>query len=402
MESDAGVTQYTSTTTMSWKPNPKYKFTFGLWTVGNVGRDPFGLPTRPELSAAQICDLVGEGGAYGVNFHDNDLLPIDANAAEVAEIKRDFSAALERNNLKVPMATVNLFTEAVFKDGAFTSHDPEVRAYAVQKTFRAMDLGAEFGAKIFVLWGGREGAESDAHKDPYQAIQHTRQAFNLLAAYNIEKGYGYKFALEAKPNEPRGHIYNAVTGSYLAFITTLEHPEMFGVNPEVAHEHMAGLNFVHQVAAALDAKKLFHIDLNDQEFGRYDQDFRFGSANLKHCFHLVKLLEDYKYDAPRSFDCHAYRASDYEDLKWFISGNMRTYELLADKANQWNTDKDIQALVSKIVAGDEKVTKLLQSSAGSSVSAISEAAFDRHALATKRLPYEQLDQLTMELLMGAR
>lgn len=387
---------------MAWKPNPKYKFTFGLWTVGNPGRDPFGLPTRPTLEPAQICDLVGEAGAYGVNFHDNDLIPIDATPAEAASIKRSFTAALKRNKLKVPMATVNLFTDPVFKDGAFTSHDPEVRAYAVQKTFRAMDLGAEFGAKIFVLWGGREGAESDAHKDSYVAIQHTRQAFNLLAAYNIEKGYGYKFALEAKPNEPRGHIYNAVTGSYLALIQTLDHPEMFGVNPEVAHEHMAGLNFVHQIAAALDAKKLFHIDLNDQEFGRYDQDFRFGSANLKHCFFLVKMLEDYGYKGSRSFDGHAYRASDVEDVKWFASGNMRTYEILADKAKRWNQDKDIQALVRKVTSGDNKVAKLLKSPSKANIKSISQGSFNRSTLVNKRLPYEQLDQLTMELLMGVR
>jgi len=387
---------------MSWKANPKYKFTFGLWTIGNVGRDPFGLPTRAQLDPAQICDLVGEVGAYGVNFHDNDLIPIDATPAEAAEIKRSFTAALKRNKLKVPMATVNLFTEPVFKDGAFTSHDPAVRAYALQKTFRAMDLGVEFGAKIFVLWGGREGAESDAHKDPMQAIVHTRQCFNLLAAYNLEKGYGYKFACEAKPNEPRGHIYNAVTGSYLAFIQTLDHPEMFGVNPEVAHEHMAGLNFVHQVAAAIDAKKLFHIDLNDQEFGRYDQDFRFGSANLKHCFHLVKLLEDKGYKGPRSFDAHAYRGSDAADVKWFISGNIRSYEILADKAARWNADKDIQALVKHIATGDEKIAKALKGTSASSLKAISEGSFDRDQLAAKHLPYEQLDQLTMELLMGVR
>lgn len=387
---------------MTWKPNPQYKFTFGLWTVGNIGRDPFGLPTRPELEPAAICDLLGEVGAYGVNFHDNDLIPIDATEAETRAIKKSFTAALKRNKLKVPMATVNLFTDPVFKDGAFTSHDPAVRAYAVQKTFRAMDLGAEFGAKVFVLWGGREGAESDAHKDPLTAIHHTRQAYNLLAAYNIEKGYGYKLACEAKPNEPRGHIYNAVTGSYLAFIQTLEHPEMFGVNPEVAHEHMAGLNFVHQVAAALDAKKLFHIDLNDQEFGRYDQDFRFGSANLKHCFHLVKLLEDYGYKGSRHFDGHAYRASDIDDVKWFATGNMRTYELLAEKAKRWNSDKEIQALVKQITKGNEDLAKTLRSSSKASVKAISNAAFDRTKLATKPLPYEQLDQLTMELLMGVR
>src|SRR6266550_9100115 len=247
-------------------PDPKKKFTFGLWTVGNIGRDPFGGPVREQRSPAQIVDLLGEVGAYGVNFHDNDLIPIDASESEAAQIKKDFRKALRNNGMVVPMATTNLFSDPVFKDGAFTSNNARVRAYAIQKTMRAMDLGAEFGAKIYVFWGGREGAESDATKDPVEAIKRFREAIDFLGEYSIEQKYGYRFAFEAKPNEPRGHIYFAVTGSYLAFIPTLDHPEMCGVNPEVAHEHMAGLNFVHHVAQALEMKKLFHIDLNDQEF----------------------------------------------------------------------------------------------------------------------------------------
>ncbi len=305
---------------MAERANAKYKFTFGLWTVGNIGRDPFGGPTREPLSPPQLADLLGEVGAYGVNFHDNDLIPIDATAAEAERIKKDFKKALKDNGLVVPMATTNLFSDAVFKDGAFTSNNASIRAYAIQKTMRAMDLGAEFGAKIYVFWGGREGVETDAAKDPVEAIQRFREAINFLCEYSIAQKYGFRFAFEAKPNEPRGHIYFAVTGSYLALIPTLDHPEMCGVNPEVAHEHMAGLNFVHQVAAALEAGKLFHIDLNDQEFGRYDQDFRFGSANLKHAFFLVKLLEDHGYNGPRHFDAHAYRQSDYQDVKEFAAG----------------------------------------------------------------------------------
>jgi len=382
---------------------PADKFTFGLWTVGNPGRDPFGEATRAKLSPAQIVDLLGKaGGVYGVNFHDNDLIPIDATPAEAAAIKKDFKAALRRNKLRVPMATTNLFSDPVFKDGAFTSNDAEVRAYAIQKTMRAMELGAEFGAKIYVFWGGREGAETDAAKDPLLAVKRSRQAMNFLCEYSMERKFGYKFALEAKPNEPRGHIYNAVTGSYLAFIATLDHPEMVGVNPEVAHEHMAGLNFVHQVAAALEAGKLFHIDLNDQEFGRYDQDFRFGSANYKHAFFLVKLLLDYRYTGPKHFDSHAYRPSDYADVIEFARGSMRTYKILEAKAKKFNADPAIQALLRKINrdnAGAEAMTKKYSKAKAQALLA---RDFDRAALADKPLPYEKLDQLLFDLLMGVR
>jgi xylose isomerase len=387
----------------NFKPDPKMKFTFGMWTVGNIGRDPFGGPVREPMTPAQIADLLGEVGAYGVNFHDNDLIPIDATVQEAEQIKRDFKKALKDNGLKVPMATTNLFSDAAFKDGAFTSNNAKVRAYAIQKTMRAMDLGAEFGAKIYVFWGGREGVESDATKNPVEAIKRFRAAINFLCEYNISQGYGYKFAFEAKPNEPRGHMYFAVTGSYLAFIPTLDHPEMCGVNPEVAHEHMAGLNFVHQVAAALEVKKLFHIDLNDQEFGRYDQDFRFGSANLKHAFFLVKLLEDYGYNGSRHFDAHAYRQSNYEDVKEFARGSMRTYMLLAEKAKRWNADAEIQALVKQINVEDGEMSRLTRKFSAANARKLLAAPLDRVELANNYpMPYEKLDQLTMELLMGVR
>jgi xylose isomerase len=383
-------------------PDRKYKFTFGLWTVGNTGRDPFGLPTRPQISVGQICDLLGECGAYGVNFHDNDLIPIDATVQQSDAIKKEFRKGLKDNGLVVPMATTNLFSEPVFKDGAFTSNNAKIRAYAIQKTMRAMDLGAEFGAKIYVFWGGREGVETDAAKNPVDAVKRFREAIDFLCDYSIEQKYGYKFAFEAKPNEPRGHIYFAVTGSYLALIPTLKHADMCGVNPEVAHEHMAGLNFVHQVAAALEAKKLFHIDLNDQEFGRYDQDFRFGSANLKHAFFLVKLLEDYKYNGPRHFDAHAYRQSDYQDVKEFARGSMRTYQILAEKAKRWNEDKEIQQLLREINVHDVHLQKITKEFSKTNAKKLLETSFNRNELATARLPYERLDQLTMEIIMGIR
>jgi xylose isomerase len=386
----------------SYAPDPKMKFTFGLWTVGNPGRDPFGGPTRETISAPQICDMLGEVGAYGVNFHDNDLVPIDATPAEAEQIKKDFRRALKDNGLVVPMATTNLFTDPVFKDGAFTSNSARTRAYAIQKTMRAMDLGAEFGAKIYVFWGGREGAESDATKDPVEAIKRFREAINFLSEYSVEQGYGYKFAFEAKPNEPRGHMYFAVTGSYLALIPTLDRPDMCGVNPEFAHETMAGLNFVHHVAQALEQRKLFHIDLNDQEMGRYDQDFRFGSTSYKGAFHLVKLLDDHGYAGPRQFDSHAYRTSDYQDVREFARGSMRTYMILREKARRWNADKEIQQLVREINVEDQNLAKLTKRYSSGNARKLLAAPLDRAELAKARLPYERLDQLTAEIIMGVR
>ena len=386
----------------AFAPDPRKKFTFGLWTIGNIGRDPFGEPTRPAISPTQVCDVLGEVGAYGVNLHDNDLVPIDTSLMERDRIVREFKRSMKDNGLVCPMATTNLFTDPVFKDGAFTSNNAKIRAYAIQKTMRAMDLGAELGAKIYVFWGGREGVESDATKSPVDAINRFREAINFLCEYSIANKYGYRFAFEAKPNEPRGHIYFAVTGSYLAFIPTLDHPEMCGVNPEVAHEHMAGLNFVHQVAAALEQGKLFHIDLNDQEFGRYDQDFRFGSVNLKHAFFLVKLLEDHNYTGPRHFDAHAYRTSNHEDVKEFARGCMRTYMVLVDKARRWNSNREIQALLKQINVQDAAMSKLTRKFSTANAKKLLASNLDRVQLAESPLPYERLDQLTMEVLMGVR
>lgn len=385
-----------------YDPRPEHKFTFGLWTVGNIGRDPFGAPVREVKSPAELVYLLGEVGAYGVNFHDNDLIPIDASPAERDQIVKQFKKALADTGLCVPMATTNLFSDPIFKDGAFTSNDPRVRAYALQKTMHAIDLGVELGAKVYVFWGGREGTETDAAKDPITAIKRTREAMNFLCEYVLDQRYDLKLALEAKPNEPRGDIYNSTTGHMLAFIGTLDHPEMVGVNPEVAHEHMAGLNFVHGVAQALDAGKLFHIDLNDQAFGRYDQDFRFGAVNLKSAFFLVKLLEDNGYDGSRHFDAHAYRTEDYEGVKDFARGCMRTYLILKEKASQWNADEEIQALLAEINADDGAMEKYFGSYSAEKASALKEQAFDRSVIAGRGLNYERLDQLTIEVLLGVR
>jgi xylose isomerase len=385
----------------NYQPKPEHKFSFGLWTLGNRGRDPFGDAVRPTMPPTEIVRVLGEIGAWGVNLHDNDLVPIDATASERDRIVREFQKACKENDIVVPMATVSLFFHPVFRDGAFTANDPEVRAYALQKTMRAMDLGAELGAKIFVLWGGREGVETDACRRADNAVKRLREAVNYLCEYNMAQSYGYQFALEAKPNEPRADIYMATTGHYLGFIPTLDHPEMVGVNPEVAHEQMAGLNFMHGVAQAWEAGKLFHIDLNDQMPGRYDQDLRFGSANPKAAFWLVKFLEDVGYSGPRHFDAHAYRTEDCCGVKDFARGCMRTYLILKEKAAQWNADREIRAILREISAGNNGnggATKYFKKTSGSLLS----HSFDKDAMLKKRLPYERLDQLTIDILLGVR
>lgn len=386
----------------TYTPKPEHKFSFGLWTVGNTGRDPFGEPTRAAKSPADLVRLLAEVGAWGVNFHDNDLIPIDATPAERDRIIHDFRQALDETGLVVPMATTDLFKDAAFKDGAFTANDPAVRAYALQKTMHAIDLGVEMGATTYVFWGGREGVESDVTKDPVESLKRYRHAFNFLTHYVKDQGYDLRFALEPKPNEPRGDMYVPTVGSLLAFIETLDHPEMVGVNPEVAHEHMAGLNFVHAVAQAWEAGKLFHIDLNDQMFGRYDQDFRFGSAMLKQAFFLVKFLEDVQYDNPRHFDAHAYRVSDERDVKAFARGCMRTYLILKDKAQQFREDAEIQALLQEINVDDGAYAYAQSAYSPEAAAQLKSAAFDRAALGARGLPYEQLDQLLVDLLLGVR
>ncbi|HMB92527.1 MAG TPA: xylose isomerase, partial [Rhodothermales bacterium] len=338
----------------AYQPSPEHRFTFGLWTVGNVGRDPFGEPVRAARTPAELVHLLADVGAYGVNFHDNDLVPIDATPAKRDHIVAEFKQALGDTGLVVPMATTNLFTDPAFRDGAFTSNDPDVRAYALHKTMHAIDLGVEVGAKVYVFWGGREGTETDAGKKPLDALKWFREALNFLSDYVKDQGYDLRFALEPKPNEPRGDIFLPTVGAMLAFIETLGDPEMVGVNPEVAHEHMSGLNFTHAVAQAWEAGKLFHIDLNDQAFGRYDQDFRFGAHNLKSAFFLVKFLEEVGYDGPLHFDAHAYRTADYEDVKAFARGCMRTYLILKEKAERFAADTEIQGLLEEIATGNSK------------------------------------------------
>ena len=385
-----------------YEPRPEDKFTFGLWTVGNIGRDPFGEPVRAALSPVEIVRLLAGVGAWGVNLHDNDLVPIDATPAERDRIVRDFKAALAETGLVVPMATTNLFTDPAFKDGAFTSNDARVRAYALQKTMRAIDLGVELGATVYVFWGGREGVETDAAKSASESIKRFREAINFLSDYVRDQGYDLRFALEPKPNEPRGDLYFATVGAMLGFIGTLDHPDMVGVNPEMAHEHMAGLNFLHAVAQAWDAGKLFHIDLNDQVMGRYDQDLRFGSHNIKSAFFLVKFLEDVGYDGSRHFDAHAYRTEDVEGVKEFARGCMRSYLILKEKAARFNADAEIQALLAEITADDGATAAYQGGYSREKAAALKAASFDRTALGARGYAYERLDQLTIELLLGVR
>jgi xylose isomerase len=356
---------------------------------------------RPPLAPETIVRKLGELGAYGVNLHDEDLVPRDATAVERDRIVRGFRAALEESGVRVPMATTNLFTDPAFRDGAFTSNDPRVRAYALQKTMRSMDLGAELGAEVYVFWGGREGTETNAAKDPRDAMGWFRDALNFLCEYSLSQGYAYRFALEPKPNEPRGDIFLPTIGHALAFIQTLQHPEMVGLNPEVAHETMAGLDFAHGVGQALDAGKLFHIDLNAQKPGRYDQDHRFGSEDPKQAFFLVKLLEDAGYDGMKHFDSHAYRTEDEQGVWDFAAGSMRTYLILREKVERFNADPEIRQILADLRtrggrAGERPVFS------PEAAAALKEQRFDLGAIRQQGYGYERLDQLTMEVLLGVR
>jgi len=384
-----------------YTPEKKDRFTFGLWTVGNRGMDPFGLPTRPALSPTYIVEKLAGLGASGVNLHDNDLVPIDASARDRDRIVTEFKKALDDCGVAAPMATVNLFSEPVFKDGAFTSTDPRVRAYAIQKTISAIDLGVELGAGIFVLWGGREGGETDAGRDPRDAFGWYRECLNFLSSYVKDRKYNLKFALEAKPNEPRGDLFLPTTGAMLAFIETLDNSEIIGVNPEVAHEVMAGIHMWYGIAQAAEQGKLFHVDLNAQKPGRFDQDLRFGSEDLRNTFWLVYLLEDC-YKGPLHFDAHAYRTEDEEGVWDFALGCMRTYNILREKVKLFKADSEVQDLIKSIKAENMPDGLDIAQYSPDAAAKLREFPFNREALAARRLPYEKLDQLVMEILMGVR
>src|ERR1700710_1843360 len=331
-----------STDDTALTPRPEHRFTFGLWTVGNPGRDPFGGPTREPVDPVDSVHKLAELGAWGVSLHDDDLIPWGVSLTERRQIVDRFKEALESTGMGVGMATTNLFGHPAFKDGAFTSNDRKVRRAAIGKAMNFIDIGAELGAEVYVFWGGREGTEVGVAKDPRDALERYREAINLLADYVVEQGYDLRFAIEPKPNEPRGDLWLPTVGHALHFISTLDRPEMCGVNPEVAHETMAGLSFHQGVGQALWAGKLFHIDLNGQRIGRYDQDFRFGAEDLKEAFHLVRLLERAGYDGPRHFDAHAYRSDNAAGVWDFAAGCMRTYRALAERAAHFDSLPQVQ------------------------------------------------------------
>ena len=379
-------------------PNPSDKFTFGLWTVGWQARDPFGDATRAPLDPIRTVSELADRGAYGVTFHDDDLIPFGSSVSERAAHIARFKKALDTTGMKVPMATTNLFSHPVFKDGAFSSNNRDIRRYAIRKVMTNIELAVELGAKTYVCWGGREGAETDIGKDPVVALERMREAFNVLGQFVIDKGYDIKFALEPKPNEPRGDIFLPTIGHALAFINSLEHPELVGLNPEVGHEQMAGLNFVHGIGQALYHKKLFHIDLNGQHGPKYDQDLVFGHGDLKSAFFLVDLLDRYKYDGPKHFDYKPMRTESDEGVWASASANMRTYLILQERATAFRNDPRTKAALEK-----SGVTELLQPTlaAGESWRDIEGENFDVESAGKRGYHYEELDQLALEYLIGA-
>ncbi|WP_433892042.1 xylose isomerase [Streptomyces sp. CA-111067] len=385
-------------------PVPEDKFTFGLWTVGWQGRDPFGDATRAPLDPVESVTRLAELGAYGVTFHDDDLIPFGSNDAERdGHIKR-FRQALDATGLKVPMATTNLFTHPVFKDGGFTSNDRDVRRYALRKVIRNIDLAVELGAETYVAWGGREGAESGGAKDIRLALDRMKEAFDLLGEYVTQQGYNLRFAVEPKPNEPRGDILLPTVGHALAFINSLERPDIVGVNPEVGHEQMAGLNFPHGIAQAMWHGKLFHLDLNGQTGIKYDQDLRFGAGDLRSAFWLVDLLERGGYEGPRHFDFKPPRTEDYDGVWASAAGCMRNYLILKERAAAFRADPAVQDAL-RASRLDELAQPTLAEGEGLAGLLADRSAyedFDVEAAAARGMAFEHLDQLAMDHLLAAR
>ena len=391
-------------------PTPADRFTFGLWTVGWQARDPFGDATRPPLDPVESVHRLAELGAYGVTFHDDDLIPFGSDTSDRDKHIARFRAALDETGLVVPMATTNLFTHPVFKDGAFTSNDRSVRRYALRKTMRNLDLAAELGASTYVFWGGREGSEVDAGKDVQAALDRYREGLDTLAQYCVDRGYDLRFALEPKPNEPRGDILLPTIGHALAFISTLEHADRVGLNPEVGHEQMANLNFVHGIAQALWQGKLFHIDLNGQHGPKFDQDLVFGHGDLLSAFFLVDLLENgspgggARYDGPRHFDYKPLRTEDMSGVWASAAANMRTYLLLKERAVAFRADLEVQQALEASKVAELAVPTL---SAGESYADLladpsSFEDFDVETTGAHGYSFMQLDQLAVEHVLGAR
>jgi xylose isomerase len=385
-------------------PTAADKFTFGLWTVGWQARDPFGDATRAPLDPVEAVHRLSELGAYGLTFHDDDLIPFGSSDADRSKKIESFKAALAQTGLKIPMVTTNLFTHPVFKDGGFTSNDRSVRRYAIRKVIRNLDLAAELGATTYVFWGGREGSETEAGKDVGAALDRFREALDTLAQYTIDKNYGMRFAIEPKPNEPRGDILLPTIGHALAFINSLHHHEMVGLNPEVGHEQMSNLNMVHGVAQALWHGKLFHIDLNGQNGPKFDQDLIFGHGNLINAFFLVDLLETAGYDGPRHFDYKPLRTENYDGVWASAAANMSTYLLLKERAAAFRADPQVQAALTAAGVADLSVPTLSPGETSTDLLADRSAFedFDPDRAGARGYGFVALNQLAVEHLMGAR
>ncbi|MFQ1002313.1 xylose isomerase [Modestobacter sp. SSW1-42] len=391
------------------KATPEDKFTFGLWTIGWTARDPFGDATRDAVDVVESVHKLAEMGAYGVTFHDDDVIPFGSEAAARDAVIKRFKGALEETGLKVPMVTTNLFTHPVFKEGGLTANDREVRRYAMRKVMRNMDLAAELGAQTYVLWGGREGTEVDTAKDLIAALDRYAESIDTLAQYSEDKGYGLKFALEPKPNEPRGDIFLPTVGHAIAFISKLQHADLVGINPEVGHEQMANLNFTHGIAEAIWLGKLFHIDLNGQHGPKFDQDLVFGHGDLLQAFSTVDLLENGglnggpSYDGPRHFDYKPLRTEDMDGVWRSAQANITTYLLLKERAAAFRADPEVQeamaaAKVEELrtpTVGEGGYQELLDDR-----SAFED--FDADAVAKRGAGVVRLDQLMIEHLLGAR
>jgi xylose isomerase len=381
-----------------YAPTKEDRFAFGIWCLQNRGRDPFGDQTRPELTAMQAIKGLADRNCYGFEFHDNDIIPFGASAAERDRILQEVKKAIGDWGIRATMATTNLFYHPVFKDGAFTSTDPAIRAFATQKVMNCLDIAAELGTEVFVFWGGREGVEVDASKDPIEAAAWFREALNFLCEYVLDNHYSIKFSIEPKPNEPRGDLFLPTVGSVLAFIETLDHPEMCGINPETAHIKMAGLNPYHEFAQALDAGKLLDVHLNGQKPLRYDQDLSFGSDDLKEAFFTTKLLVDHKYQGTIGFDAHPYRS---EADPWdFVERNLRTFKIMKEKVQKYNECKEIQDLIREVHSASPHLDGFMAKYSRDQARKLKDTAFDPNALAARKLPYERLDQLVTELLLG--
>ena len=375
------------------------RFSFGLWTVGWQGVDVFGGAVRPVLDPAEAVHKLSELGAYGITFHDNDVFPFGASASERDTALKPFKAALEETGIVVPMVTTNLFSHPVFRDGGFTNNDRDVRRFAIRKAADQLDLAAELGAQTFVAWGGREGAESGAAKDVRAALDRYKEAFDVLGSYAIEQGYDIRFAIEPKPNEPRGDILLPTIGHALAFIESLEHSELVGLNPEVGHEEMAGLNYAHGLAQALWHGKLFHADLNGQNGPRFDQDLRFGAGNARGAFWTVDILENGGYEGPRHFDFKPPRTEDMDGVWASAAGCMRNYLILRSKVQAFRADPEVQQALL-----DARLDQLAQPTlaAGETITTLRAEEFDPEKAGRRGMAFEQLDQVAIEHLYGVR